>query len=676
MINRLLIAVFLVALAFTTAFSQRVYVVDKNHPNASDKNIGSAQHPFATINKAAISATPGDTVLVHAGVYRERVAPAKSGTIEKPIVYKAAHNEKVYVKGSDIWTPEWQALGDNLYFGALQPNAFETVLDTAYGFGSRKLTFNPYEKVLRKAPDGLKLTLGQLFVDGEYLLEVDTKEKLEHIAGSWMINEEKRGLMVHFPRSASPSDFGLIELTTRSRVFAPYKRGLSYIQIDGFHFEHGATNFPAGFWTEKGSPQAGIVGFKAGHHWTITNCTIRYGKSLGLDIGSEGPIDYDGLNQPTYRNSGYHLIKNNVITDNGCGGIAGYISHGSKIIGNKIERNNGLGMTAPEIGGIKLHFFTGGLIEANLIKDNHAYGIWLDNEWHNSRVTKNVIVSNEKAGIFMELGYGPILIDNNFIAYTKAYGGFGIYSHDASGITFAHNLVFFNAGFGLWAHVATDRTKDLPFDETEERVQIEASNWRVVNNMFVGNGVGAIAFPVESEISENNFSDYNIVTGGYNRLTFETYAEALDEPYFLLNNNKGRISNKQLYASMAKSEDGENGKLPYMNMQKWQLQSNNDKNSVFGRVLRPGFAKERLQLSFYIDAAAQNMKCKPVEGVERDFFGKELPENPMPGPFQNLKFEPKLNDRSEMLEFRGPYNGIKDTGNLNLFLLYPKIEIN
>ena len=106
-----------------------------------------------------------------------------------------------------------------------------------------------------------------------------------------------------------------------------------------------------------------------------------------MDIGSEGPIDYDGLDQPTFDNSGYHLIQNNIISDNGCGGIAGYVSHGSKIIGNRIERNNNLGMTAPEIGGIKLHFFTKGLIEANLIKDNHAYGIWLDNEWLISRVT-------------------------------------------------------------------------------------------------------------------------------------------------------------------------------------------------------------------------------------------------------------------------------------------------
>jgi len=670
--KRALLFIYFVFFSTATLFSQRVYIVDKNHPNASDKNLGTAQYPFATINKAALLAGPGDTVLVHSGIYRERVAPVRSGTAENPIIYKSAPFADVYVKGSDVWQPKWKSLGDYIFFGAFDKSAFEIELDTVYGFGKKMLHFNPYEQALRKSPDGLQLTLGQLFVGGKKLLEVDNKETLEKIAGSWMVSSDKTGLLVHFPGSAPPSNFKLVELTVRSRVFAPYKRGLSYIHVDGFHFEHGATNFPAGFWTEKGSPQAGIVGFRAGHHWQISNCTIRHGKSLGLDIGSEGPIDYDGLDQPTNKNSGYHLIKNNIITDNGCGGIAGYISHGSKIVGNTIERNNDLGMTAPEIGGIKLHFFTEGLIEANLIKDNHAYGIWLDNEWHNSRVTKNVIVSNEKAGIFMELGYGPVLIDNNFIAYTKAFSGFGLYSHDASGITFAHNMVFFNAGFGLWAHVATDRTKDLPFDNIDERVQIEASNWRVLNNMFIGNGAGAVSLPVESDISENNLSDFNVVTGGYNRFTFETYAEGLDEPYFLINNNKERQDNRPLYASLGQREDTESAIVPFLTMKQWNELSGNDSNSIYSWVLRPIFAKERLQLSFYIDDKAKNMRCSAIKGIETDFYGKKLPEFPLPGPFQSLKFEEELNDRSKKLEFRGPYNHIKDNDNLNLFMLYPK----
>ena len=243
----------------------------------------------------------------------------------------------------------------------------------------------------------------------------------------------------------------------------------------------------------------------------------------------------------------------------------------------------------------------------------------------------------------MELGYGPVLIDNNFIAYTKAYSGFGLYS------------------------------QDLPFDNKEERVQIEASNWRVLNNMFIGNGVGAVALPVETNISENNLSDFNVVTGGYNRFTFETYAEGLDEPYFLINNNKERSDNQPLYASLNQGEDTGDTKVPFLTMQQWKELSGNDQNSIYSRVLRPFFAKERLQLSFYIDDAVRNMKCAAIEGIEKDFYGQNLQASPLPGPFQSLKFEEKLNNRSKVLEFRGPYNHIKGNENLNLFMLYPEV---
>ena len=51
---------------------------------------------------------PDDMVLVHEGVYRERVAPARGGLKGKPIIYMADNGEKVVIKGSDTWTPDWQ----------------------------------------------------------------------------------------------------------------------------------------------------------------------------------------------------------------------------------------------------------------------------------------------------------------------------------------------------------------------------------------------------------------------------------------------------------------------------------------------------------------------------------------------------------------------------------------
>ena len=51
---------------------------------------------------------PGDTITVHAGVYRERVAPPRGGTSDaKRIVYQAASGENVVItwrRRGEGWT--------------------------------------------------------------------------------------------------------------------------------------------------------------------------------------------------------------------------------------------------------------------------------------------------------------------------------------------------------------------------------------------------------------------------------------------------------------------------------------------------------------------------------------------------------------------------------------------
>ena len=53
-----------------------IYHVSKQ---GNDKNIGSVEAPFYTINRAAAAALPGDTVIVHEGEYREWVDPKRGG---------------------------------------------------------------------------------------------------------------------------------------------------------------------------------------------------------------------------------------------------------------------------------------------------------------------------------------------------------------------------------------------------------------------------------------------------------------------------------------------------------------------------------------------------------------------------------------------------------------------
>ena len=103
-----------------------VYHVAKT---GSDLFQGSERTPFLTINKAASLARPGDTVIVHEGVYREHVDPQRGGlSDQRRITYEAAHGEHVVIKGSEVihqWVLErgtvWKTTLPNTYFGDFNP---------------------------------------------------------------------------------------------------------------------------------------------------------------------------------------------------------------------------------------------------------------------------------------------------------------------------------------------------------------------------------------------------------------------------------------------------------------------------------------------------------------------------------------------------------------------------
>ena len=89
------------ALRFSTARAE-TYHVAQGHSRASDANSGTEEAPWKTVSKAAAELLPGDTVLIHTGVYREWVNPARSGSASEPLVFQAAPDETVVLSGADV----------------------------------------------------------------------------------------------------------------------------------------------------------------------------------------------------------------------------------------------------------------------------------------------------------------------------------------------------------------------------------------------------------------------------------------------------------------------------------------------------------------------------------------------------------------------------------------------
>ncbi len=602
---------------------------------------GNSVKTFHNISDAALVAHPGDTILVFSGIYREWVAPARSGNPDKPIVYKAAPGEKVVIKGSEIWTNEWTNIENNknVYSGKLNLQSFEN--------------YNPFYIPVRRMEG--RNSLGQIFVNGERYIQVDSLQQLNSSHGTWMLSYDSLNIILHYKNIAGNIPFSLceVEYTARERVFSPHKRGLGYIHVEGFTIEHCANQFPSGFYHLRGAPQVGAFSTRAGHHWVIKNNIIRFAKTLAIDCGYGGHLDMEDPDNPwpPYDSIGYHLIENNQISDCGAGGIAGAYQRESIIRNNTIERCNYLGFTAPETGGIKVHFFYNGLIEGNLLRDNDCKGIWLDNQWYGSRVTRNTLINCSGQGIFVEMGNGPCMVDNNIVAMTQS--GDGIYLHDASGVTIAHNLLYGNEHFGIYARIVTERMAGNYFGEKE---MVGTFDLNIKNNIFIDNYRGHICLPLEDgKRVYNNKSDYNLFIGGT-----QWQWEGLGFNSFTIGTNDKRIPPDTLAEAMKNAFDKYNypdSLRPNLNVWKhqplltfewWKMLTGNDLNSVApeihsGEIEVGAIAKGAFNFSpynLYIEVrngeSYQLLKAPKIAGIENDYYGQSLNTDLVyPGPFSS-----------------------------------------
>ena len=434
----------------------KTYYVDNLHPKASDSNPGTEAAPFLTINKAAQVLQPGERVLVKAGVYRERVVPARGGTgPDKMIGYEAAPGANVVVKGSRLLKTGWKpSSGFNLRMrsGGPQPRIWQYDLEQLPLNG-----YNPFGMVnvledrgatsnIGAPPQGLKpylLRRGMVFADGQRLEQVELYREMGQKDGTFWSEYNGMVLHVRLPGDADPAGHD-VEVVVQEQVFAPKERHLGYIRVKGMTFEHAASGFPI--------PQRGVVSANRGHHWIIEDCTIRHANSVALDIGNET------WNADRSDAIGYAIVRRNRISDAGICGLAGLSVMHTLVEYNVFERigwQDAEGMW--ESGAIKLHTTKHCLLRNNVIRHlRYSPGIWLDYGNANTRVTGNVIgdIQNTlRGGIYLEASHDPNMLDHNIIwdvtgverssasGETRMDGGWCIITDGSDEAVIAHNLL-------------------------------------------------------------------------------------------------------------------------------------------------------------------------------------------------------------------------------------------
>ncbi|MGA2500610.1 MAG: right-handed parallel beta-helix repeat-containing protein, partial [Tepidisphaeraceae bacterium] len=493
-----LLAMLMVVASGTENIAARELHVAKT---GSDLASGSAAEPFLTISKGASVAQPGDTVIVHAGTYREWVKPARGGSDEAHrITYRAAGGDEVLVKGSERITT-WKQEAGGVWRVDL-PNQF---------FGD----YNPYGLTV----SGGWLNYGQwhhrgdVYLNGEAFYEKQTAAELAGAERTWFCQAEGDTTTIRANFGRANPNTELAEINVRESIFMPEITGLRYITVDGFHFAHAAAN-----WAPPNLVlQMGAVGTRMGKYWIIENCEVVNARCVGIILGHAPGVDYRDIDA-----FGEHIVRNNVIRRCGQAGIAGQKGATRCLIsGNFIEDTN----YRKEFGGwetaaIKFHNSVDTVISGNLIRGVYrqkegAFGIWMDFGNQGTRLTRNIIYKTEAATIFLEMDHGPTLVDNNTLI------GPAIRSNSEATV-FAHNL-FVDCGYDYSPD--TGRRSEYYKPHTTQAVGRKtgtAQDDKWYNNLFVRKGLDNV------KAAPGYASDCNAFLEGAKKSTFGDEKSVVD----------------------------------------------------------------------------------------------------------------------------------------------------
>ena len=423
-------------------------------------------YPFRTINRAAAVAEPGDTVTVHAGVYREWVQPRRGGLSDhRRITYTAAPGEHVVINGSERvngWEQTegtvWRANVHNSLFGSFNPFAEE--IDGDWIVYPSKTT--------------PKMHLGDVYLNGMSFYEVLSEAEVTdpplrtEVVDDWTkttdrvrdpeqtrhvwyaeVGPENTTIWANF-QGADPNA-ELVEINVRRSVFYPIEHYLDYITVRGFELAQAACP-----WTPPTADQPGLVGPNWAKGWIIEDNIIHDAKCSAISIGKEASTGHNYAtlrrDKPGYQyqlesvfaarqigwdreHVGSHAIRRNTIYNCGQNGIVGHLG----CVFSTIEDNHIYNIALKrefygyEIAGIKLHAAIDVTIRHNRIHDC-SLGTWLDWQTQGTRVSRNVYYNNNR-DLFVEVSHGPYLVEHNIFASKVSLESF------SQGGAYVNNLV-------------------------------------------------------------------------------------------------------------------------------------------------------------------------------------------------------------------------------------------
>lgn len=462
----------------------------------SDQAPGTAEQPFCSVSRAAALAVPGDTITVHAGIYREWVSPANGGTEEQRIVYQSAGDGEVVITGAEP-VADWTDEGDGVWSTEV-PNTLFVVR-------------NPYKVKLHGDwlfEGAFQPHLGEVYLDGKSLYECDGVDKLRNPQVWPQAKYAEDSLLQWYAEVSSTAttiwaNFGgrdprkeNVEINVRPYCFWPEKTGRSYITVRGFTLRQASPQ-----WAPPTALQEGLIGPHWSKGWIIEDNLISESKCTGISLGKEittghnewsenrikggtqreQEVIFSALRKDWHKDRiGSHIVRNNVIHDCEQAGIVGHLGGAfSQIYQNRIYNiHHKRIFHGAEVGGIKLHASLDTQICGNVIYSCYR-ALWLDWQAQGTRISRNTFYDNLSEDLFVEVCHGPYMVDHNLFLSPMNFRNM------AQGGAFVHNL------FAGRFVVRSELTRYTPYHMPHETAVAGFSNItggddKYYNNLFIG----------------------------------------------------------------------------------------------------------------------------------------------------------------------------------------------
>ena len=339
------------------------------------------QEQVRTIGQAATLAGPGDTVIIHSGIYREAVVIEKSGKPDNPITFQAAAGAGVIMTGADRISEWTEVKGDGRIYSTPWPHEFIA-----------------WTRQHTHPDDDYHLLIGrceQVFVNGCALRQVLDRDKLAR--GTFYVDLDGKCLYIwNYNNQDVSGGKATVEASVRDRILAV--KG-DYVTVKGIRFRYAANR-----------AQHGAVEF-SGNHLTVEDCIFEYTNAGGAAFSGEDVT-----------------VRRCTFQYNGQLGFGAGRAHRLLMTGCTVRNDNIKGFDRGwEAGGNKICLARGVVLENSTFVENRGNGIWFDIGNEDCTVRNCLIAFNEDAGIFYEISYGlhahdNVIVGNGLAGTAGAWG--------------------------------------------------------------------------------------------------------------------------------------------------------------------------------------------------------------------------------------------------------------